>query len=339
MKPCGVHLVGSVPLADRAAVFSCVCEHLGRHIKRLPDGETGARTNWIAWQGAVFAGMDVLDAEEAATGYIRRPKFHIKPAVDPATIVFPALGYAREALASYAAFARDKAAGSIPAHIKFLVCLPTPLAPLHSYVREDCMAALEAPYERALLAELATITTAIPAQELAIQWDTAIEFAILEGVMPTFYASPQADILVRLVRWGNAVPSAVEMGFHLCYGDSGHKHFKEPDDAGKLVLVANHLATHLSRTLDWLHLPVPRARDDDAYYAPLAGLQLAESTELYLGLVHRTDGAAGTARRIAAASRVVKRFGIAAECGLGRRDPAVIPDFLALHAALADRLV
>ncbi|MBL8380833.1 MAG: hypothetical protein JNM79_23385 [Burkholderiales bacterium] len=336
MKPRGVHLVGSVPLADRAAVFGCVCEHLGEHIKRLPDGETGTRTNWIAWQGAVFEGMDTLVAEEAAQGYIRRPRFRIRPGVDPTSIAFPPLGYAREALASYAEFARGKADGRIPAHMKFLVCLPTPLAPLHSYVAAESMAALEAPYERALLAELSAIVAAIPARELAIQWDTAIEFAILEGVMPTFYASPEEDILARLVRWGDAVPAAVEMGFHLCYGDSGHRHFKEPDDTGKLVMVANHLATKLARRLDWLHLPVPRARDDDAYYAPLAGLHLASETELYLGLVHRTDGATGTTRRIAAASRVVPRFGIAAECGLGRRDPATIAAFLALHAALAD---
>jgi hypothetical protein len=305
-------------------------------LKRLPDGETGARTNWIAWQGAVFAGMGALEAEEVAGGYIRRPKFRLRPGVDATTLAFPPLGYAREALASYAEFARAKDEGTIPAHLRFLVCLPTPLAPLHSYVLPESMAALEAPYERALLAELAQLTATIPPAELAIQWDTAIEFAILEGVMPTFYADPAADILARLTRWGNAVPRGVELGFHLCYGDSGHKHFKEPRDSAKLVEVANHLAAHLARPLDWLHLPVPRARDDAAYYAPLAGLALTPATELYLGLLHRTDGAAGTARRIAAAARVVPRFGIATECGLGRRDPATIDELLALHAALAD---
>ena len=36
-------------------------------------------------------------------------------------------------------------------------------------------------------------------------------------------------------------------------------------------------------------------RDDDAYFAPLADLQLPAETELYLGLVHRQDGAEGAA--------------------------------------------
>jgi hypothetical protein len=32
---------------------------------------------------------------------------------------------------------------------------------------------------------------------------------------------------------------------------------------------------------------------------------------------------------------VVGEFGVATECGLGRRDPATIPDLLRLHAEVA----
>ena len=46
------------------------------------------------------------------------------------------------------------------------------------------------------------------------------------------------------------------------------------------------------------------------------------------------DGETGR-RRIAAAERVVPAFGIATECGLGRRDPGTIADLLKLHAAVA----
>ena len=46
--PCGALLVGSVPLADSAAVFRAVTAKLGRYLKRIPDGETGPRANWIA---------------------------------------------------------------------------------------------------------------------------------------------------------------------------------------------------------------------------------------------------------------------------------------------------
>src|SRR5688500_16842465 len=49
-RPRGVHLVGSVPLADEAEVFRTVGSILGEHARRIPDGETGVRTNWIGWQ-------------------------------------------------------------------------------------------------------------------------------------------------------------------------------------------------------------------------------------------------------------------------------------------------
>ena len=42
------------------------------------------------------------------------------------------------------------------------------------------------------------------------------------------------------------------------------------------------------------HLPVPRNRTDEVYFAPLRTLRLHPETELYLGLVHYTDGIEGT---------------------------------------------
>ena len=43
VNPHGMHLVGSVPLSDSGAVYRCVCDIAAEHIRRLPDGETGAR--------------------------------------------------------------------------------------------------------------------------------------------------------------------------------------------------------------------------------------------------------------------------------------------------------
>jgi methionine synthase II (cobalamin-independent) len=150
-----------------------------------------------------------------------------------------------------------------------------------------------------------------------------------------WFEPAEAGIIDRLVRIGNRVPADVELGFHLCYGDAGHQHFTQPTDAAVLVRVANALIDGLDRPLNWLHLPVPRERDDEAYYAPLADLRVGDETELYLGLVHRTDGMEGTQRRIAAASKVVPAFGISTECGLGRRPSETVPELLELHAAVA----
>jgi hypothetical protein len=181
--------------------------------------------------------------------------------------------------------------------------------------------------------ELDEIAARIPHAELAVQWDTAIEFAVLEGIVPTVLSAD--EILGKLTEYGEWVPEAVELGYHLCYGDAGHKHFKEPVDASLLVTVANSLARSLRRTLQWIHLPVPRGRLDDDYYRPLANLALRPGTELYLGLIHMTDGEAGARKRMAHASRFVDAFGIATECGLGRRPSESVEPLLKLHALLA----
>lgn len=334
-RPCGALLVGSIPLPDAETVFRESARQLGRHVRRLPDGETGSRAHWISWQLGVFKNTPGLESEMVTTGYFRRERFRLKPGIDPASVKFPALGYADAAIESWKTFHALQSNGEVGAGLKFQVCLPTPMAPVQTYLFPDSQAALEPAYEAAMLAELDRILAAIPHGKLAIQWDTAIEFAVLEGVMPSFLANPEREIIERLARLGNRVPTGVELGFHLCYGDSGHKHFKEPGDAGKLVQVTNNLVRGLSRPLDWLHLPVPRDRDDDAYYRPLAELRLAPATEFYLGLLHLTDGAEGARRRIAAAQAHVPRFGIGTECGLGRRPADSVAPLLALHAEVS----
>ena len=187
-----------------------------------------------------------------------------------------------------------------------------------------------------MLTELDRIASHIPQDELAIQWDTAIEFAILEGVMPTFLVDSKAEILERLTRLGNRVPVPTEMGYHLCYGDAGHKHFKEPEDTGKLVEVANAISAGITRPINWIHLPVPQNRLDAAYYAPLRHLRLQPETELYLGLIHFADGVEGALKRIKAAQQFVADFGVATECGFGRRPPDTIPALLRIHSQVAE---
>ncbi|MFI5613323.1 hypothetical protein [Amycolatopsis sp. NPDC051903] len=330
----GVHLVGSVPLGDAEEVFRAVAASVGRHVRRVPDGETGARANWTFWQGDVFARTPGLVTDDVGRGeYSPTPKYRL--AGDPSALRFGSLGYAAAALSSWVVFRRLRAAGVLP-DLRFQVSLPTPMAPIRLHVDPRDQAAVEPAYETALLRELELITDAIPAGELSIQWDTAVEFGMLEGVFPSWVPDLREGILDRLTRLGDAVPSDVELGYHLCYGDSAHKQFVEPKDTSHLVAVANAVAARLSRPLGWIHLPVPLSRTDAAYFEPLRTLALPAATELYLGLIHATDGAAGAADRITAALSAVDNFGVATECGFGRRQPAAVPALLALHAAVAD---
>lgn len=68
-------------------------------------------------------------------------------------------------------------------------------------------------------------------------------------------------------------------------------------------------------------------------------LPLTESgTRLFLGLVHHTDGVQGTLQRLETAQKYVSGFGIATECGFGRRPPETIPELMRIHREAAARL-
>ncbi|MGK8505828.1 hypothetical protein [Nocardia asiatica] len=238
-------------------------------------------------------------------------------------------------------FRELRADGTIPEGIRFQVSLPTPIAVIGAFVAGP-QGELEHRYEARLLDELAVILDAIPPEDLAVQWDAAVEFAIFEGIFPSWFGSDYPtqleEVGQRLIRLGAAVSEPVELGYHLCYGDFGHRHFAEPADTGRLAAVAGRVLAGLERPVNWIHLPVPRSRTDAAYFEPLADLALPPETDLYLGLVHATDGRAGALQRIEAARGAVAEFGIATECGMGRRPADQIPALFDLHAGLADTL-
>jgi hypothetical protein len=341
----GVHLVGSVPMADAEQVFTTVSAALGPRLKRIPDGETGKRSDWITWLEPLFSDNpafeksdDVFRLHEQATP---RRRYRLKPGYAAENLHFDNLFYADIARDSYAVFKRLKQAGKIAPEVRFQV----DLVPAHSVLWLFLVDALHAPidpiYNAALKREIDKIAAAIPHDELAIQFDVASAvFARLERNQASPYGRSKAEMQRTfsriLVDLGNRVPAGVELMFHLCYGDSNHRHVVEPTDMGDMVELTNRLARGIGRRIDLVHMPVPRDRSDDAYFAPLRDLRLPPETELCLGLVHHTDGVAGTKKRRATASRHVKTFSIATECGFGRRDPRTIPALLRIHAAIAD---
>jgi len=49
-----IHLAGSLSLSSEAECFRKIASIAGPGVKRLPDGETGARAAWIGWQAATL---------------------------------------------------------------------------------------------------------------------------------------------------------------------------------------------------------------------------------------------------------------------------------------------
>jgi hypothetical protein len=333
-----VHLVGSIGLDTVEDVFRTVGPLLGPHLRRIPDGEVGGRRMWITWQYPVLRASTFLrpDPSGAVRPTNRFPLLTLAEDVAPGDVRFGELGYAREARASYLDFVAAREKGELPRNIRFQVCLPTPFAVVSSVVVADALAAVEAAYEKAMIAEVTAICRHIPHGDLCVQWDLCNEMIVWDGQKTDAVPhadTPREELLARMQRLCAHVPDDVELGLHLCYGDFAGRHFVEPKDASKMVEFANALTTTIARKLAYIHMPVPVGRSDDAFHRPFRDLKLAAGTELYLGVVHVQDGVAGTKARIAAARRYVPAFGIATECGMARaRSEATVRALLQIHA-------
>ena len=291
-----VHLIGSIPLATTDDVFRKLGGALGDLLTRVPDGETGERRRWIWWQRAMLErhpAMEVdrdaglLEIKEWDGVVLRRTElFAFKPGVDPDTVEFPT-GYAEAALASWQTFKALRDAGVLPAELKFQVCLPTPYSTAFMYVSARAHEAYLRAYERSLVRALRDITLGIPHDSLSIQWDICQEVLVFENYFPTRPTDYRTRIVSLLERLGDAVPDEVELGYHLCYGSPADRHLVMPKDMTILAELAEAIVSGVGRRVDFLHVPVPRERDDAAYFAPFASVRLQDWVQLYqIGRAH-----------------------------------------------------
>ena len=341
----GIYLVGSVPLSSTAEVFEKVSAAFGPRIMRIPDGETGERTDWVAHLEGLFRDHPDFEPSNEVfsvhAGAAKRHRYRLKAGKAPQDVKFGSLGYADHARTSYAEFVRLRNAAKISSGTRFQVDLVPAHSVLWLFVVEDQQPALDAVYNDAVMREIDTITAEIPHRDLAIQLDIASAvFARLQRGEPTVYGRTKEEMLERfssiVAGLANHVPADVELLFHFCYGDANHRHAVEPSDMGDMVSMANRINDKVARPIQLIHMPVPRERSDTAYFAPLRRLALGPETELALGLVHYTDGIEGTKLRMDTARKFVADYAVATECGFGRRAPQTIPELLRLHLAAAD---
>jgi hypothetical protein len=340
-----VLLIGSVALPTATDVFKEVSEHLGTLAPSVPDGETGDRNIYVGWQSQRWSKLDGLRVvrELEIEGHISATLRWYEPqdGFDLRQIDFRPLGYAAAAINSYAEFKRLKDAGGFAPNTRFQVSLPTAIEVAIFFPKHmnEVLPGLEAAYGD----ELSKMLAVIPADQLAIQWDLASQTQIEEirrypgkdrwkregMVWPMEWAN---DSLARLA---SKVPPEVKMGLHLCYGNPDDEPLIAPVDTSTLVDISRDLLSRIKRRIDWIHMPVPKNRDDAAYFAPLNDLKLPDGTQLYLGLVHLADGVEGATRRMRAADKYVHGYGVASECGLGRKHPTAIIPILDLHRQVA----
>jgi hypothetical protein len=281
------HLNGSLNLPSAEDVFRSVGRIAGGSVSKIPDGETGERQGWIRALIPKLSDVPQLEARELKTGYGVRMEFVLRDGVTSDDINAPELGYAQAARAAYPVFAQLRDEGAIPAGTRFQVSLPTVTAGCEPFIAAEHREAFEPAYARRLRDEVDEVLAVVPSQDLAMQWDVAVEMGIIEEVFRSHYADPFDGVVSRLGELSSWVPGDVWLGYHLCYGDAPGedgegKHWKEPQDTAQLVAVAN----------------------------------------------------AVTQRRIDTAKRHADGFGVATECGMGRKPSEIVPTLLRIQAAV-----
>ena len=315
-----VHLVGSVPFKSAEEVFTKAVQALPNRLHSIPDGETGSRHSFVMWQSFVFP-PQVLSPTHRNGKPLESTDYEctldqIKPSK-----------YDEMAIESYKTFYSLREQGIIPQGVRFQVSVPTPISTTGTHVDYAYRERVEPLYMERLVQDLRRLQDTIPAHDLAIQIDAAVEFAYLEYErgrisdprFKPYFTSVKEGVLKRISNFSSAIDQDVQLGFHLCYGDRQHKHFVQPEDAGLLVEIATGIAQRVGprHPIEWIHMPVPKDRLDTAYFDPLKNLDIGDA-KLFLGLVHSHDED-GTRQRLKAAQAVYPHpFGVATECGMGR---------------------
>jgi hypothetical protein len=347
VPPSKVHFNGSVNLPDAETVMREISSRIPRGVRRMTDGETGERGYWIHYQIEKFQQMPEFEAVAVGRAYETEedapemPQLRLAVGAAADMIQWPNLGYADAYARSFEIFDRLQRDGTIPGGVRFQMQYPTPLASMAGTIVPEDMPAVAASYETALFADLDDVLARLAHDRCAVQWDVAVEFGLLEGAMGPGSAMPIEQVTPGLVRCVDRVPTDVPVGLHLCYGDYGHQHFKQPESLRMQVDVLNAVASAARRAVDWASFTVPQARGDAGYFDPLRHLTAGPETELYFALVpyHPDNQADGTTAAqveridtaLAETSAGRREWGICTECGMGRVAADDMPKLLDLH--------
>jgi len=340
-------LVGSLPADSTEAALSAGAEMFSHLVFALPDGETGSRRSWVGYEREKLCrphpDLELVSETESPTGIPRHayetPIFRVRRGVSK--MHWNSWPRIDDAIASYQVFTKLRRAGAIPPHIRFQVSLPFPSSALNAlkanFIHDYAIAGPA--FEDLVIRELKRLTTAIPPDDLAIQWDVCYEVQDIEGVIAWMGNGAWERFAGPVSRLTRVIPEAVLVGYHLCYGTFPDWPMYEARDLTLLVRMVNYVIANSGRPVDWVHLAGPKylRSEDTRFFAPLADLQVS-GTRVFLGIVLPLDGSSGLKRRLATASRYLKDFGVAMYCGFGRQPGQNGIETMREHRAVVESL-
>ncbi len=304
-------------------------EKLGGDLDSLPDGETGARRNWVISMIESF--REHPDLQLARPGdwsdYDKTPRFTVRrgrrlygAAMD--------LGIDTAASASFPIF-REVTAGldgtgrrpafqvGIPGDIDLSMFTFGPSGPVrHRRVFTEALAATMHRV-RADVGDDAVFQIELPVELVLIAQAPRIARGGLARLMARHVASLALG-----------APAGSRFGVHLCLGDMNHRALGRMSDTGPLVSLANAIvaAWPTDQKLEFMHAPLAAADNppsgEAAFYQPLSGLELGPA-RFIAGYAHEDQPIDEQLRiRDLIEHAVGHPADVSTSCGLGRRRPA-----------------
>jgi hypothetical protein len=294
-------------------------EGLPRYPVHFPDGTGGAEVSALypPVDGGSAAGRLWRVPSPRSNRHWRAGEFGPaldRLASDPTAAV--SLGIAAAAFIDFGPVRLAKQAGRLFRATPFVVAFPTPYTIIAGLDDARFSPALMAAVERCLVAEIRELLQAVPAEELAIQFDVCAETRIWESRGRELGGPRELPerLLESAVKIAEAVPVESGLGWHFCSRGS-RAGVGAPHDAAQVTRLAGAIIASTDRQPHFVDIPVPASRDDADYFAPLANLALWPTMDVFLALVHAGDDVEKAWRRFYAASTVLSRFGISPACG------------------------
>ncbi len=327
-------LPGSLPCETAEQSFRIFGGALGQWLDYMPDGEVGTRRYWI--DGLAYRvytahpDIETVKWPERENGvekwwpHGRHDEFgfRVRPGVGKVMFGDPGwrLGFARDAITSYTLFRYMKKDGIIPQHVRFQVCIPLTYSAIAYFFPEEDVPKLVEGFTQSLRAEVAKIVEIIPNDDLAIQWDLAIEnraVDLLANIGDLSGAAKEAArMCAPLEQICSAIPASVHLGHHMCFGTLSGWPSRQPPCLASAVILANAAVAASGRKVEFVHIPT-LGSSEDAFFAPLADLRSA-GAKIYMGSVHHLHGADGPRRQLEVMKKYLGTFGVSAPCGFGR---------------------
>jgi hypothetical protein len=324
--PRSAHLVGSLPASNPREAMSTALDILGPHLHSLPDGETGARRNWII---SIVEGLRNHPALEVRrdgdwSDYDKTPQLRVRRGrrLYGANLDFGHVDAVRD---SYPAFeelrSRNGNAGlvfqqGVPGDFDLAMFTLGPGGALRH----------RRAFTEATLREVQGVR-AVTGPETLFQIEVPVELVLLAKA-PSRVRPGLARVLSRSITGlAAASPPGTRFAVHLCLGDMNNRAFGTMRDVRPLVLLANAITQSwpADRRLELLHAPFAAADNpattDPVFYEPLGELRLPREVAFAAGFVHEAQelGAQREIRDLIE-SRLGREVMVAAACGLGRRD-------------------